>query len=101
MHPTPLPYWHDYHWEQQVEPDDAAYTVSPDSVMDITSNVADNGALSWDVQEGGWLALQTGMLPTGVTNGPARPEGRGLEVDKMNPEHATQPFDRFLGENIR
>src|SRR3546814_1584247 len=41
------------------------------------------------------------MLPTGVTNGPASPEGRGLEVDKMNHEHAIQHFDAFLGEILR
>lgn len=101
MHPTPLPYWHDYQWERQVEPEDEKYTVSPDGVVDITANVDSNGVLSWDIPEGDWLVLQTGMVPTGVTNAPASPEGRGLEVDKMNHEHVLKHFDAFLGEILK
>ncbi|MFB2119547.1 glycosyl hydrolase [Parapedobacter sp. 2B3] len=101
MHPTPLPYWHDYQWERQVEPEDVRYTVSPDSVLDITDHIGDSGLLAWDVPKGRWLLLQTGMVPTGVTNGPASPEGRGLEVDKMNHEHVIKHFDAFLGEILR
>ncbi|MEC3878466.1 glycosyl hydrolase [Parapedobacter sp. 10938] len=101
MHPTPLPYWHDYQWEPQVEPEDAGYTISPDSVLDLTDRVDSSGVLSWDIPQGEWLVLQTGMVPTGVTNGPASPEGRGLEVDKMNHEHVLKHFDAFLGEILQ
>ncbi len=101
MHPTPLPYWHDYQWERQAEPDDTLFTVSPAEVKDITSYVSADGELAWDVPEGDWTILQTGMLPTGVTNAPASPEGTGLEVDKMNHEHVVRHFDAFLGEILR
>src|SRR5690606_28661605 len=101
MHPTPLPYWHDYQWEQQVEPEDEKYIVSPEDVVDITANVDSKGVLSWDVPAGEWLVLQTGMVPTGVTNAPASPEGRGLEVDKMNHDHVLKHFDAFLGEILK
>lgn len=101
MHPTPLPYWHDYQWERQKEPDDALFTVSPAEVKDITSRVSATGEVTWDIPEGNWTILQTGMLPTGVTNAPASPEGTGLEVDKMNHEHVHRHFDAFLGEILR
>lgn len=101
MHPTPLPYWHDYQWERQAEPDDALFAVAPSDVKDITSQVSATGELTWDVPEGNWTILQTGMLPTGVTNAPASPEGTGLEVDKMNHEHVLGHFDAFLGEILR
>ncbi|GGG75327.1 hypothetical protein GCM10007415_03730 [Parapedobacter pyrenivorans] len=101
MHPTPLPYWHDYQWAPQVEADDHTYAVSPSEVMDLTAQLADNGELTWDIPEGDWIIIQTGMLPTGVTNGPASPEGRGLEVDKLNHEHVIQHFDAFLGDILR
>lgn len=101
MHPTPLPYWHDYQWAPQVEPGDTAYTVSPSEVIDLTTQLADNGELAWDIPEGDWIILQAGMVPTGVTNSPASPEGKGLEVDKMNHEHVIRHFDAFLGEILR
>lgn len=101
MHPTPLPYWHDYQWEKQAEPGDAGFMISPSDVKNLTASVSSEGVLTWDVPEGEWIILQTGMLPTGVTNSPASPEGRGLEVDKMNHEHVVQHFDAFLGEIMR
>jgi Glycosyl hydrolases family 2, sugar binding domain. len=101
MHPTPLPYWHDYQWAQQAEPDHEGYTVAPSGVKDITAEVSAEGKLVWNVPEGDWIILQTGMVPTGVTNAPASPEGRGLEVDKMNEEHVIRHFDAFLGEILR
>ena len=101
MHPTPLPYWHDYQWERQVEPDDAQFAVGTTDVQDISAQVSATGELTWEVPEGTWTILQTGMLPTGVTNAPASPEGTGLEVDKMNHEHVLKHFDAFLGEILR
>lgn len=101
MHPSPLPYWHDYQWAPQVELEDPQYVVSPQNVQELTKMVAPDGTLTWDIPAGKWIIMQTGMVPTGVTNAPASPEGRGLEVDKMNQEHVVQHFDAFLGEILR
>ncbi|MCD2422838.1 glycoside hydrolase family 2 [Niabella pedocola] len=101
MHPTPLPYWHDYQWASQAVVKDAAYVVKPQEVLDLTGNVDKSGLLTWDVPEGAWIILNSGMVPTGVTNGPASPEGVGLEVDKMNQEHVLAHFDAFVGEVLR
>lgn len=98
MHPTPLPYWEDYLWPIQEEIYDKTNYLDADDIIDITSYVGKNGELSWDVPNGNWKIIHTGMLPTGVTNGPATEEGTGLEVDKMNHHHVIAHFDAFLGE---
>ena len=96
MHQTPLPYWHDYLWDEQ--PDVTSYKMTqPDEILDISGYMDDQGLLTWDVPEGEWIIMRTGMTPTGVTNSPASPEGTGLEVDKMSKEHVASHFDAYLG----
>ena len=97
MFQTPQPMWKDYEWPQQPEPDQKSL-INPDSVINITTHVSANGMLNWDVPAGEWIIMQTGMLPTGVTNAPAVPEGTGLEVDKMNKEALAAHFDNFIGK---
>ena len=41
------------------------------------------------------------MLPTGVVNSPAAPEGTGLQGDKMSKEKIASNFDAFVGEVLR
>lgn len=96
MHQTPLPYWQDYLWDEQ--PDVTSYKMTqPDEILDISGYMDDQGLLTWDVPEGEWIIMRTGMTPTGVTNSPASPEGTGLEVDKMSKEHVASHFDAYLG----
>ena len=100
MHQTPLPYWHDYMWAVQDEPGDESLVVRADKVLDISDKL--NGdVLTWDVPEGNWIVLRTGMLPTGVENGPAIEDGIGLEVDKWSQEHLATHYDAFVGELCR
>lgn len=101
MHPTPLPYWHDYQWPAQDIVTDANYLTKEDEVLDISSHMDDQGVLDWQVPDGEWIILRTGMLPTGAKNGPASPEGTGLEIDKINHRHLSHHFDAFLGEVMR
>ncbi|MDR1887664.1 MAG: glycoside hydrolase family 2, partial [Prevotellaceae bacterium] len=102
MFQTPLPYWHDYLWDKQADilPDAASLTAKPEQVTDISKYMASDGTLSWDVPEGEWIIMRTGMSPTGVTNSPATPEGTGLEVDKMSKKHVEAHFEAFLGKII-
>lgn len=98
---TPLPYWDHYMWPAQAELDDASFAIDPASVLDISGCMAADGTLTWDVPEGTWIVMRTGMTPTGVTNGPATPEATGLEVDKMSRGHVAAHFDAFIGEILR
>ena len=43
------------------------------------------------------MILRTGMVPTGVMNGPALEDGAGLEVDKWSPAHLAKHYDAFVG----
>lgn len=101
MHPTPLPMWDTYLWPTQAEPDSTKLTVSVGEVRDLTKHLAADGTLRWDVPPGEWVIQRTGMTPTGMSNSPASPQGRGFEVDKMNRKLAQQHFDAFIGELLR
>jgi hypothetical protein len=100
MFQSPLPYWHDYLWDKQpaIQPETASAIATPGQVLDISKHITADGTLSWDVPEGEWLIIRTGMSSTGVTNSPASPEGTGLEVDKMSKKHVAYHFDAFIGK---
>jgi hypothetical protein len=101
MFQSPLPYWHDYLWDKQPEIQSEALSIAkPEQTLDISKYMAADGTLSWDVPEGEWIILRTGMRSTGVTNSPASVEGTGLEVDKMSKKHVAAHFDAFIGKII-
>lgn len=98
---TPLPYWEHYMWPAEAELDNPDYAINPHAVVDITDRVDANGVLRWQVPNGSWIVLHTGMTPTGVTNSPATPEATGLEIDKMSRKHIESHFDAYIGEILR
>ena len=97
MFQSPLPYWHDYLWEKSTDVT-GFFMPQPNDVIDISGYMNNDGVLSWEVPEGEWVVMRTGMTPTGVTNTPASPEGTGLEVDKMSKQHVESHFYAFMGE---
>ena len=99
MFPNPLPMWDAYLWRPQPEYPNASMLQSVE-VKDISTHMASDGTLTWDIPEGTWVISRTGMLPTGVTNSPAPKEGRGLETDKMSKEHIRYHFDNYIGKII-
>lgn len=96
MFQTPLPMWDAYMWRDQPAYNDTK-SLQTDQVKDITAFMKPDGTLTWDVPEGKWIVSRTGMLPTGVTCGPAPKEGTGLETDKMSKEHIRAHFDNYIG----
>lgn len=97
MYQTPLPLWKEYQWPQQAEPESKYLVVDPTRVINLSSYL-DNDVLNWTVPEGNWVIVRYGMLPTGVTNSPATPEGKGLEIDKLNKDFTQHHFDAFVGK---
>ena len=98
MFETPLPLWNEYQWQPQPKVNDTNLVVRSAQVTDITKYVSADGTLNWNAPAGNWTIVRYGMVPTGVTNSPAAPEGRGLEVDKMNKEALENHFNSFIGK---
>lgn len=98
MYATPLPLWPEYQWQTQHEDGDLQSVIDPEKVINLKSFINAQGVLKWKVPAGKWLILNYSLAPTGVTNSPASPEGRGLEVDKMNREKLQLHFDSFIGK---
>ncbi|GEP97229.1 glycosyl hydrolase [Chitinophaga cymbidii] len=98
MFQTPLPLWNEYQWPQQAEPENDSLTIDPVSVRNISAHLGKDGTLNWDVPAGEWIILRYGMLPTGVQNAPASPEGSGLEIDKINRAAMQHHYDAFIGK---
>jgi len=101
MHPTPHPFWSAYQWPVEPEAGDTGLVIDADKVVDISSYMDKQGVLRWNVPVGDWVILRTGMTPTKVVNGPAPPEGTGLQGDKMSKERVAENFDAFIGEVLR
>jgi hypothetical protein len=72
--------------------------IAKTDVMDITSNMASDGTLTWTPPEGKWIVLRFGFTLTGHQNSPASPEATGLEVDKLNPEYVRNYFTNYLDQ---
>lgn len=100
MFQSPLPYWNEYQWPIQPASDDLSLNIDPAKVLDITSSLQGD-QLSWKAPAGNWTVMRMGMLPTGVTNGPASPEAIGLETDKMSKKHIEAHFEAYMGEIYR
>lgn len=96
----PLPMWDYYMWDDEPVYTTGAWTIDPEKVVVLTSDVKD-GVLTWDVPEGRWVVSRIAIATTGVTNSPATPEATGLEVDKINKEHLQSHFDAYIGEILR
>jgi hypothetical protein len=99
MWPTPSPMWDAYLWDEQPEAT-ATLCISPEKILDLSASMKD-GLLEWDAPQGSWTVSRIVMKPTGVSNTPASPEGRGLEIDKLSKKHAETHFNAFIGEILR
>lgn len=80
---------------------DRSLFVDPAEVLDISSCLSADGTLAWDVPEGEWTVLRTGMAPTGVMNSPTSPEATGWEADKMSKKIIRKLFESYLGQIYR
>lgn len=75
---------------------DTSEAIPRDGVVDLTSKLAADGRLRWDVPPGNWIILRLGYTPTGKDNHPAPKEGTGLECDKMSKAALDSHWDGFM-----
>ena len=71
--------------------------IDPDKIVDLTSHVDAGGRLEWDVPPGRWTILRFGHTPTGSGTKHGRPEGMGLECDKLSAEATTVQYQNYFG----
>ncbi|MBI5685889.1 MAG: glycoside hydrolase family 2 [Verrucomicrobia bacterium] len=98
MFPQPLPLWDAYLWPPAPEPDQPDLAVARNRIVDLRGKIGTDGTLRWDVPEGEWVILRTGMTPTGAVNHPVTVEGKGPECDKMSRAAIATHFDGFVGK---
>ena len=57
----------------------ASSSIARDGLVDLTSKMAKDGTLEWDVPAGKWTILRLGYSLTGAKNRPAPPTGSGTK----------------------
>jgi hypothetical protein len=72
--------------------------ISKNEVIDLSSKMQADGTLSWIPPAGRWVILRLGYSLTGSQNGPASPDARGYEVDKLSAEHVKSYFTHYLDQ---
>jgi hypothetical protein len=74
--------------------------VSKSEMINISKFLDANGNLSWLAPKGKWQILRMGHTSTGYMNATGG-AGKGLEVDKFNPETIRFQLDHWFGEALR
>lgn len=69
--------------------------IAHDQVINISQHMSADGTLDWDAPKGQWQITRFGYTTTGAENGPATPEGVGLEIDKFDKSAAEHHFNSF------
>ena len=101
MHPTPQPKWDSYSWGSADPYLKEIDVINEDDVLDISDKMNKEGKLLWNAPKGDWTVMRFGMIPTGVKNHPAAPQGRGYEVDKANKKLVRFHFEQFIGKFLK
>jgi hypothetical protein len=79
---------------------EAEMVIDKDSILELSSEMDDQGKLTTELPEGRWTILRFGYTSTGAFNHPASDEGRGLECDKFSREAFRIHYDAFVRKVI-
>jgi hypothetical protein len=80
-------------------PELSADSVIPlDKVIDLTSRLSPDGALSWEVPAGRWIILRFGRRNNGANTRPAPVPGLGFECDKFDTGALDAHFQEYIGK---
>jgi hypothetical protein len=70
-------------------------------VIDLSSKMDVDGAISWKVPAGTWKIIRMGHTTTGVKQHPVPNYANGLECDKMNKDAMKLHFDNYPAKVIQ
>lgn len=74
-----------------------AEVVDASKVLDLTALMASDGTVTWtDAPNGQWLVVRLMSVPTGGVTKHGRPEGLGLECDKLSAEGAELHWTAYV-----
>lgn len=76
-------------------------SIPTNAIVDLTSHMAADGTLTWDVPPGEWTVLRFGRTSTGANTRPAPIPGLGLECDKFDKSALDAHFDAYVGALLR
>ena len=79
----------------------AGDVIDPAKILDLTNKLGADGKLTWDAPPGSWTILRLGHAPTGARTKHGRPEGLGLECDKLSAAATKVQFDHYVGVILR
>lgn len=71
--------------------------LDPDSVLDLTGQVDDQGVLSWQVPEGDWAVIEIYHAPDGEFPTLAAADPPGYVVDEFDRQAAQEDLEHLLG----
>lgn len=74
----------------------ASASILDSQVMDLTSKMAADGTLQWEVPGGRWTIQRFGYSLTGAKNRPAVATGSGYEVDKLSRKHVEAYYHGYF-----
>jgi hypothetical protein len=74
----------------------AGAAIPRSDIVDLTSKMATDGSLDWEVPPGKWTILRMGYSLTGAKNRPATAAGLGYEVDKLSRKHVEAYFHGYF-----
>ncbi|HEU4388694.1 MAG TPA: glycosyl hydrolase, partial [Blastocatellia bacterium] len=84
---------------QQQDPfGDPLPAIDPESVLDVSRHMNDEGRLSWNAPAGRWTILRIGHTPTGRMQNASSDAGQGLEIDKFSAAAMEFHFNKYFGE---
>ncbi len=75
--------------------------VASNRIIDLTSKLAADGRLAWDIPPGDWTILRFGRTTTGQTTRPAPNPGLGFESDKFDKAATDAHFENFVGNLLK
>ncbi len=70
-------------------------------IINLSTKMAPDGHLSWDVPAGHWTILRFGHTSTGVDNHPAPKTGLGLECDKLSKRGIDANFAGMMAKLVK
>ncbi|WP_324678133.1 glycosyl hydrolase [Hymenobacter sp. GOD-10R] len=79
----------------------AGEVIDPRKIVDLTHLIDATGHLEWTAPAGRWTIMRFGHTPTGVKTKHGRPEGLGLECDKLSAKATTVQFEHYVGTILK